>query len=127
MHVTFSTEELAFQQEVRDFFRDEFPEDIRQKQMQGIELPPEDQVRWQQLLHEKGWAGMNWPVEYGGTGWSPVQKYIYATEEANANAPFVVPFGLSMVGPVIYTFGNDEQKRRFLPDILASNVWWCQG
>ncbi len=127
MHVTFSPEELAFQEEVRAFFRDEYPEDIRRKRDKGMELEPKDQVRWQQLLHKKGWAGINWPVEYGGTGWTPVQKYIYATEEANANAPLVIPFGLSMVGPVIYTFGNDEQKRRFLPDILASKVWWCQG
>lgn len=127
MHVTFSPEELAFQEEIRAFFRDEFPDDIRQKQAQGIELEPEDQIRWQQLLHTKGWAGINWPVEYGGTGWTPVQKYIFATEEANADAPVIIPFGLGMVGPVIYTFGNDEQKRRFLPDILASKVWWCQG
>jgi len=127
MHVTFSPEELAFQEEVRAFFRDEYPEDMRQKRDKGMELDPEDQVRWQQLLNKKGWAGINWPVEYGGTGWTPVQKYIYATEEANANAPLVIPFGLSMVGPVIYTFGSDEQKQRFLPDILTSNVWWCQG
>jgi len=127
MHVTFSSEELAFQEEVRAFFRDEYPEDLRQKRDSGMELAPDDQIRWQQLLHKKGWAGINWPVEYGGTGWTPVQKYIYATEEANANAPLVVPFGLSMVGPVIYTFGNEEQKQRFLPDILASKVWWCQG
>ena len=127
MHVSFSPEELAFQEEVRAFFRDEYPEDMRQKRDKGMELDPEDQIRWQQLLHKKGWAGINWPVEYGGTGWTPVQKYIYATEEANANAPLVIPFGLSMVGPVIYTFGSEEQKQRFLPDILASKVWWCQG
>ncbi|MBT8103467.1 MAG: acyl-CoA dehydrogenase family protein [Gammaproteobacteria bacterium] len=127
MHVTFSAAELAFQDEIRAFFRDEIPDDIREKQNQGIELLPEDQVRWQQLLHKKGWAGINWPVEYGGTGWTPVQKYIFATEEANANAPVIVPFGLSMVGPVIYTFGSEAQKKRFLPDILASKVWWCQG
>jgi alkylation response protein AidB-like acyl-CoA dehydrogenase len=127
MHVTFSKEELEFQQEVRAFFRDEIPEDIREMQDSGIELPPEAQVRWQQLLYKKGWAGLNWPVEYGGTGWTPVQKYIYANEEANANAPVIVPFGLSMVGPVIYSFGSEEQKQRFLPDILASKVWWCQG
>ena len=127
MQVAFSRQELEFQEEVRAFFRDEFPEDIREMRDRGIELPPEQQVRWQQLLYKKGWAGVNWPVEYGGTGWTPVQKYIFATEEANANAPIIVPFGLSMVGPVIYTFGNNEQKRRFLPDILASKVWWCQG
>ena len=127
MNVDFSPEELAFQEEVRAFFRDECPEDIRQQQESGAELRPESQIRWQQLLHKKGWAGVNWPVEYGGTGWTPVQKYIFATEEANANAPIIIPFGLSMVGPVIYTFGNEEQKQRFLPDILASKVWWCQG
>jgi hypothetical protein len=127
MNVNFSPEELAFQEEVRAFFRDEYPEDIRQLQESGAELRPEVQIRWQQLLNKKGWAGVNWPVEHGGTGWTPVQKYIFATEEANANAPVIVPFGLSMVGPVIYTFGNEEQKRRFLPDILASKVWWCQG
>jgi len=127
MHVTFSPEELAFQEEIRTFFRDEFPTDIREKQINGTELLPEDQIRWQKLLYKKGWAGINWPVEYGGTGWTPVQKYIYATEEADANAPIIIPFGLSMVGPVIYTFGNEAQKQRFLPDILESNVWWCQG
>lgn len=127
MHVTFSPQEITFQEEIKAFFRDEIPDDIRQKQAKGIALAPEDQIRWQQLLHEKGWAGINWPVEYGGTGWTPVQKYIFATEEANANAPLIIPFGLGMVGPVIYSFGNEEQKKRFLPDILASNVWWCQG
>ncbi len=100
MHVTFSPEELAFREEVRAFFRDEMPDDIRQLRESGAELRPEAQVRWQQLLHKKGWAGVNWPVEHGGTGWTPVQKYIFATEEANANAPVIVPFGLSMVGPV---------------------------
>jgi len=127
MHVTFSPEELAFQEEVRTFFRDEFPIDIREKQVNGSELLPEDQIRWQKLLHKRGWAGINWPVEYGGTGWTPVQKYIFATEEADANAPVIIPFGLSMVGPVIYTFGDEAQKQRFLPDIIESNVWWCQG
>jgi alkylation response protein AidB-like acyl-CoA dehydrogenase len=127
MHVTFSPEELAFQDEVRAFFRDDYPADIRAKTDAGEELSPEDQVRWQQALHKRGWAGINWPEEYGGTGWSPVQKYIYAREEGYANAPIVIPFGLNMVGPVIYTFGSEEQKQRFLPDILASNVWWCQG
>jgi hypothetical protein len=127
MHVTFSPEELAFQEEARAFFRDELPDDLRQKRANGTELQPEDYVRWQQLLYKKGWAGINWPVEYGGTGWTAVQKYIFATEEANADAPLIIPFGLNMVGPVIYSFGNEEQKKRFLPDILASKVWWCQG
>jgi len=127
MHVTFTDEELAFQEEVRAFFRDELPGDIREAMDSGAEMLPEMQTRWQQILYRKGWAGVNWPIEHGGTNWSPVQKYIFAREEAFANAPLVIPFGLRMVGPVIYTFGSDEQKQRFLPDILASNVWWAQG
>jgi len=127
MNVTFSEQERAFRDEVRAFFRDKFPADIKDKQDRGIPLERDDFIRFQKCLHEQGWAGVNWPVEYGGTGWTPVQKYIFMTEMAEANAPEIIPFGLSMVGPVIYTFGNEEQKQRFLPDILASNVWWCQG
>jgi hypothetical protein len=127
MHATFTDDELAFRDEVRAFFRDELPEDIRSKRMQEVPLEPGDQVRFQKLLFKKGWIATNWPVEYGGTGWNAVQKYLFAAEMAAANAPDIIPFGLGMVGPVIYTFGSDVQKERFLPDILASNVWWCQG
>jgi len=127
MNVTFTEAEIAFRDEIRAFFGDKFPADIRYKQDNGIPLEKDDYVRFQKCLHEQGWAGINWPVEYGGTGWTPVQKYIFMNEMAEANAPPIVAFGLNMVGPVIYTFGSDEQKQRFLPDILASNVWWCQG
>jgi len=127
MNVTFTDEELAFRDEVRSFFRDEIPEDIVEKRRQGIELGRDDQVLFQKCLYEKGWIAANWPVEFGGTGWTAVQKYIFATEMAAADAPDIIPFGLGMVGPVIFTYGSDEQKERFLPDILASNVWWCQG
>ena len=127
MHVTYSPEEIAFREEVRDFFANDIPQDIHDKQAQHVELDPEDQIRFQKALFEKGWAAPNWPVEYGGTGWSLVQKHIFDVEMANANMPYVIPFGLGMVGPIIYTFGTDEQKQRFLPDILESNVWWCQG
>ena len=127
MHLSFTDQELAFRDEVRAFFRDELPDDIVQKQLQGVQLEPNDFVRFQKSLYEKGWAGFNWPVEYGGTGWSAVEKYIFATEMAEADAPGIITFGLGMVGPIIYTFGSDAQKQRFLPDILESNVWWCQG
>ena len=127
MNVTFSADELAFRDEVCAFFSDGMPEGIAAKQQQGVPLLPEDHINFQKALFDRGWAGFNWPVEYGGTGWTPVQKYIFATEMANANAPGIITFGLGMVGPIIYTFGSDEQKQRFLPDILASNVWWCQG
>ncbi|MEN7341489.1 MAG: acyl-CoA dehydrogenase family protein [Pseudomonadota bacterium] len=127
MDLSFSKDELAFRDDIRRFFAEHYPADIREKMNRGIRLDKDDHVRWQKILHEHGYIAVNWPVEYGGTGWSPVQKYIFATEMAEANAPDVVPFGLSMVGPVIYTFGSESIKERFLPDILASNVWWCQG
>ena len=127
MHTNFTPEEHDFEQEVQAFFKDKYPDDIKQKQDRAIPLLKDDFIRWQKVLYEQGWAAINWPVEYGGTGWSTVQKYIFANEMAKANAPAIVPFGLGMVGPVIYTYGNEEQKQRFLPDIAASNVWWCQG
>jgi alkylation response protein AidB-like acyl-CoA dehydrogenase len=127
MNVDFSKDELEFQQEARAFFRDQYPDELRKKTDNGIELSRDDYIRWQKIMHRQGWAAVNWPVEYGGTGWTPVQKYIYANEMAQANAPDMVPFGVKMVGPVIYTFGTAEQCERFLPDILESNVWWCQG
>jgi alkylation response protein AidB-like acyl-CoA dehydrogenase len=127
MHVTFTAAEIEFRDEVRAFFSDQIPHDISRKQREGVTQERDDYVRFQKLLASKGWAAINWPVEYGGTGWSIAEKYIFATEMAEADAPVVIPFGLGMVGPVIYTYGSEAQKRRFLPDILESNVWWCQG
>ncbi len=127
MNVNFTEEELAFRDEVKKFFAEKYPEDIRTKRDQGIPLSPADTVRWQKILYEQGWFAVNWPVEYGGTGWDVVKQYIFANEMAANNAPVIVPFGVKMVGPIIYSFGNEEQKKRFLPDILESNVWWCQG
>lgn len=127
MNIDFSADELAFQQEVRAFLAEEFPDEIRNKTANNIELGKDDYVNWQKILAKKGWAATNWPEEYGGTGWTPTQKYIFGNECAKAGAPEVMAFGLKMVAPVIYIYGNEEQKQRFLPDILASNVWWCQG
>ena len=127
MNVDFSKEELDFQQEVRTFFKDKYPQDLKKKSDSSISLSREDFIRWQKIMYEQGYAAVNWPVEYGGTGWTPVQKYIFSNEIARANAPDMVPFGVKMVAPVIYTFGTAEQCERFLPDIIQSNAWWCQG
>lgn len=127
MNADLSSQDLAFQQEVREFLADKLPKDIAKKVKEDLHLTKDDSVRWQKILAEKGWSAINWPVEYGGTGWTSTQKYIWNTECALAGAPTIVPFGLSMVAPVIYTFGNEEQKQRFLPSILNSDVWWCQG
>jgi len=127
MNIDFSAEELAFQKEVREFLAAEFPADIRHKLANSIHMEKDDYVRWQKILAKKGWAANNWPEEHGGTGWSSTQKYIFSNELGAVGAPDVIPFGIKMVSPVIYTFGNEEQKKRFLPDTLASNIWWAQG
>jgi len=126
MDNSFSSADLEFQQEIRDFFESEFSEELRERFQQGDDVK-QTSVEWQKKLHAKGWIAPNWPVEAGGTGWTPVQKFIFDAERCAVGAPEVVPFGLKMVGPVIFTFGNDEQKERFLPGILNSDDWWCQG
>ncbi|HEX5787759.1 MAG TPA: acyl-CoA dehydrogenase family protein [Woeseiaceae bacterium] len=127
MHADLSAEELEFRDEVRRFLADELPQGIRDKIKRNLSPSRDEFVRWQKILFAKGWAAPNWPVEYGGTGWTATQRHIWAGERAIAGAPRLIPFGMNMVGPVIYTFGTDEQKRRFLPAILASDAWWCQG
>ena len=128
MDIKFSAEDLAFRDEVREFFAKEFDSSITDKvnSTVGTEYK-EGIVAWQKKLHAKGWIAPGWPTEYGGTDWSSTQKFIYETERGLAGIPDVVPFGLKMVAPVIYTFGNEEQKARFLPRILESEDWWCQG
>jgi len=84
-------------------------------------------VSWQKILHQQGWMAPHWPVEHGGPGWSPVKRYLLEEELALGGSPRVAPFGVNMVGPVIIAFGSDRQKRHYLPRILSSEDWWCQG
>jgi alkylation response protein AidB-like acyl-CoA dehydrogenase len=126
MNNLFSAEDLEFQQEVRSFFKEQFTDDLHERVRLGNDSK-NVAVEWQTKLYKKGWVALDWPKELGGTGWNAVQKFIYENERCLAGAPDVVPFGLKMVGPVIYTFGNDEQKAKFLPRILNSEDWWCQG
>ncbi|WP_033073296.1 acyl-CoA dehydrogenase family protein [Sphingopyxis sp. MWB1] len=127
MDMEFSPEDLAFQKEVRDFIAENYPAELRGKQDEGEELSKEDFLAWHKILYKKGWVAPAWPVEYGGTGWTPTQRFIFSEETARADCIRLLPFGLSMVGPVIYTFGTPEQKARFLPRILSGEDWWCQG
>jgi alkylation response protein AidB-like acyl-CoA dehydrogenase len=127
MNLNFTDREKDFQEEVQKFLQEKLPKDIAEKTKNALHLSKDECNQWQKILYKQGWAGVNWPVEHGGTGWTPTQKYIFANECAKAGGPDVIPFGLKMVAPIVYTFGNEEQKKRFLPDVLASNVWWCQG
>ena len=127
MDLRFTPEELAFRDEVRTFFRESLPEDIRLKLVDGEHIDKDDMVRWTRILNDKGWAVPHWPVEHGGTGWDPMRQYIFLEELQKTPAPSPLPFGVNMVGPVIYTFGNEAQKERFLPRIANLDDWWCQG
>ena len=127
MQLEFSPEEIAFQQEVRSFIAENYPENLRSVQDEGHDLSKEDFLSWHRILAKKGWIAPAWPVEYGGTGWTATQRFIWSEELAAADCVGTMPFGLSMVGPVIYTFGTPEQKAHFLPGILSGDDWWCQG
>jgi pimeloyl-CoA dehydrogenase large subunit len=127
MDLRFTPEERAFREEVRTFFRENLPDDIRQKMVDGRHPSKDDIVTWQRILNQKGWAVPNWPQEWGGTGWDPVHQYIFLDEMQQAPAPSPLQFGVYMVGPVIAQFGTEEQKKRFLPRIANLDDWWCQG
>lgn len=127
MDMSFSPEELAFRDEVREFIANNYPQELKGGRRTRGEMSKEDILKWHRILYKKGWVVPHWPVEYGGTGWTITQRYIWNEENARAETSPLLPFGLSMVGPVIYTFGNEEQKKRFLPGILSADDWWCQG
>ena len=127
MDLRLTEDEIAFRDEVRAFVRDNLPASIREKIVAGRKCSKDDYVRWTRTLASKGWAAPHWPVEWGGTGWGPVKQAIFLDEVQRGNAPEAIAFGVSMVGPVIYTFGSQAQKERFLPRILDLSDWWCQG
>jgi len=127
MDFNFSEQDLAFRQEVRDFMQHSLPEDLREIAEHGQHFRKEHFVRWQKILFERGWAAPSWPVEHGGPGWTPTQKYIFQEELGLSAAPMPPPFGTGMIGPVLIAFGNDAQKTEYLPRILNGDDWWCQG
>jgi alkylation response protein AidB-like acyl-CoA dehydrogenase len=127
MNLEFTAEERAFRDEVRAFLSEHLPASIRDKVLDGRDVSRDDYLAWQRRLYEHGWGGVNWPKAFGGTGWNAVQQYIFEEESAEAGAPRLIPFGLKMVAPVLMAFGTPAQQRRFLPPILSSEAWWCQG
>ena len=122
MDLRFNDEETAFRDEVRSFFKKSLPENIRRKMVEGKKIGKEDIVTWQRILNKKGWAVSHWATEWGGTGWSPVKQYIFLDEMQQAPAPSPLQFGVYMVGPVIIAFGNEAQKKRYLPRIANIDV-----
>ncbi len=125
MNLEFSAEEIAFRDEVRAFIKENYPENVDARG--ADDLTKEQFLAWHKILAKKGWAAPAWPTEYGGTGWTATQRYIWSEENAAVDAIMPLPFGIAMVAPVIYTFGTQEQKDRYLPKILSGEEWWCQG
>ncbi|NSX54998.1 acyl-CoA dehydrogenase family protein [Parasulfitobacter algicola] len=127
MDLNYTPEEDAFRAEVKAFLAEKLTPDLANKVAQGRELTKQDHDHWHATLNARGWLAGNWPAEYGGAAWDAVQRHIFEEECAMANAPRIVPFGLAMLGPVLQKFGNDAQKKHWLPRILNGDDWWCQG
>lgn len=129
MDISFSPEDEAFRAEVRAFLDANLTPELKAqtRAMTSVFLERPTAIAWQKILHSRGWVAPAWPVEYGGTGWTETQKYIFDIEIARAEAPPLIPMGLKMVAPVIMKFGTQEQKDYFLPRTLAGDMYWCQG
>ncbi len=129
MDLELSPEDLAFRDEVRAFLDAELTPDLREagRRMTSVFCDKDHSLAWQRILHAKGWVAPTWPVEYGGPGWSEIQRHVFQAECARAGAPGLAPMGLRMVAPAIMRFGSSEQKARYLPRILSGEDYWCQG
>jgi len=125
----FAPEHRLFRDTVRQFLISHLPERLRAgaRATPTVFAEPEIGREWQRTLHEKGWLAYGWPPEFGGTGWSPVERYIFEKECALADAPGLPVLGLKLLAPVLYTYGTPDQQRNYLPKILSGEHYWCQG
>jgi alkylation response protein AidB-like acyl-CoA dehydrogenase len=126
VEVMLSEEDVAYRDEVRAFIAENYPQEMRVPNPE-TDLTKEQMLLWHRILHKKGWVAPLWPKEYGGPGWSITRHFIFEQETTRAGTLPPLAFGVTMVGPVIYTFGNEAQKKKFLPRILSAQDWWCQG
>ena len=127
MDLRYTPEEIAFRDEMRRFFSTEIPASIRQKGAAGRHGSPDDMRACQRIMNAHGLAVPNWPVEWGGRDWTPMQRYIFTEEVLAHDVPAPLPFNTAMVGPVIAQFGTQAQKEKFLPPTANMDIWWCQG
>lgn len=127
MDLAFTKDEQRFREEVQKFLRDNVPAEMRRKLVEGRHVSKQEMVSWWRILNKNGWSVGKWPKAYGGAGWTAVQHYIFNEELQMYPALVPLAFGVSMVGPVIFTFGNKAQKEYYLPRIANVDDWWCQG
>jgi alkylation response protein AidB-like acyl-CoA dehydrogenase len=126
VELVLSEEDVAFRDEVRAFIAENYPQEMRVPNPE-TDLTKEQMLLWHRIFHKKGWVAPLWPKEYGGPGWAITRRFIFERETTRAGTLPPLAFGVTMVGPVIYTFGNEAQKKKFLPRILSAQDWWCQG
>jgi alkylation response protein AidB-like acyl-CoA dehydrogenase len=127
MNLDFDAADLAFRDEVRAFFVDGIPDSWRTQVRAGLRIEPPDLIAYQKRLAARGWGAPTWPKQYGGTGWTASQQYIFWSEAARADAPMQFHQGLELIGPIIFTYGSEAMKAHYLPRIIQSEDWWCQG
>ncbi len=127
MDLNYSPEELAFRDEVRAWLQANLPDDLREQVTNYQELEKDEIMRWHKILAQKSWIAPEWPVEWGGQDWTVVQRHIFEEECGFAGCPPLMPFGLKMCAPVLFRFGSEAQKKRFLPRIYNGDDFWCQG
>jgi len=127
MNINFSDEDVNFKKEVREFINSNLPKELQTKISNGGSASKEETIAWQKALNKKKWFAPGWPKEYGGSEMSVMRKYILDLELSLADTPTLIPFGVTMIAPVLIEFGTKKQKDYFLPKILESDHWWCQG
>jgi alkylation response protein AidB-like acyl-CoA dehydrogenase len=127
MDLAFTPEEQHFREDIRSWVRSNLPKELSNKVFNSLHLTRDDMQNWAKILGKKGWLGHGWAKEFGGPGWTAVQKHLFEEECALAGAPRVVPFGPVMVAPVIMAFGTEKQQKQHLPGIASGEVWWSQG
>ena len=129
MDLSLGPEDEAFRAEVRRFFDENLSEDLREagRKTGGVFADFAAGLRWHKVLAKRGWSAPTWPREYGGTGWTATQRYIFARESTAVDAPRIFSMGIRMVGPVIMKYGTPEQKAKYLPGIVSGDMVFCQG
>ncbi|MFZ1180041.1 MAG: acyl-CoA dehydrogenase family protein, partial [Herbaspirillum sp.] len=125
LHLT--AKEETFRNQVLAFLADKLPARLSGKVASGKHLSKADMQEWHAILNARGWLASHWPEEYGGTGWSAIERFLFEHECCLADAPRIVPFGVNMLGPVLIRYGNQAQQQHWLPRILSGADWWCQG
>lgn len=129
MELRLSDEEITFRDEVRQLLAEELTDELKAATAKTTTVFADRDIalEWQRILHKRGWAGVSWPEEFGGTGWDSTKRYIFNQECAKAGAPGLIPLGLRMLAPVLFEYGTREQQDYYLPKILSGEHYWCQG